>query len=34
MYFPWYEECFELRWDICGSVWDVEIANAQDKHHC
>ncbi len=30
MYFPWYEKCFEFRWDVCSSVWDVEIANAQD----
>ncbi len=29
MYFPWYEECFEFRWDVCGSVRYVEIANAQ-----
>ena len=27
---PWYKECFELRWDVCGSVGYVEIANAQD----
>ena len=26
----WYEECFELRWNVCGSVRDVKITNAED----
>ena len=29
MYLSWYEKGFKFRWDICSSVWDVEIANAQ-----
>ena len=28
VYLSWYEECFEFRWDVCGSVWNMQITNA------
>ena len=29
--FIWHEKFFEIRWDVHGAHWDVEVANDQSK---